>query len=128
MTKNFAPPTASFFGTTRNVPLARAITTSSALIRLCAKQIVLPVLITSVSTASHCPTWALPMKSTASLIGHQRISAAHLVPQLYPIALSASAAISPPWNQPRQLVCGVAAASPMITACRPSNRAAPRDR
>src|SRR5213079_1468078 len=34
--------------------------------KLCAKQIVLPVLITSGSTASHCPTCAVPMKSTAS--------------------------------------------------------------
>src|SRR5215831_4837934 len=56
----------SFFGTTRNVPLARAMTASSALIRLCAKQMVLPVLITSHSTASHCPICALPTKSTAS--------------------------------------------------------------
>ncbi len=53
----------SFLFTTRNVALARAMTTSSALIRLCAKQIVLPVLITSVSTVSHCPIWALLMKS-----------------------------------------------------------------
>ena len=30
----------AFFGTTRNVALARAITTPSALIRLCTKQIV----------------------------------------------------------------------------------------
>ena len=59
------------FGTTRNVALARPITTSSALMRLCAKQIVLPVLITSLSTASHCPTCAVPMKSTASP-SHQR--------------------------------------------------------
>ena len=58
----------SVFGTTRNVPLARAITTSSALIRLCAKQIVRPVRITSLSTASHCPTFAVPTKSTASPI------------------------------------------------------------
>ena len=60
--------TYGFFGTTRNVALARAITTSSALIRLCAKQIVLPVLITSDSTVSYCPTCAVPMKSTASPI------------------------------------------------------------
>ena len=49
-------------------PLARAITTSSALTRLCAKQSVLPVWITSGSTASHCPICAEPMKSTASPI------------------------------------------------------------
>jgi hypothetical protein len=34
---------------------------SSALTRLCAKQIVLPVLITSLSTASHCPICAMPV-------------------------------------------------------------------
>jgi hypothetical protein len=42
-----------FFGITRNVALARAITASSAFTRHCAKQIVLPVLITSVSTVAH---------------------------------------------------------------------------
>src|SRR6516162_7756294 len=52
--------------TTRNVALARAMTTSLALIRLCAKQIVPPVLMTSPSTTSHCPISAVPMKSTAS--------------------------------------------------------------
>jgi hypothetical protein len=51
------------FGTTRNVPLARAITVSSALIRLCAKQIVLPVLITSLSIEHHWPISAEPTKS-----------------------------------------------------------------
>src|SRR6185503_13595508 len=51
----------SFSRTTRKVALARAMTTSSALTKHCAKQIVLPVLITSGSTASHCPTRALPM-------------------------------------------------------------------
>ena len=53
-----------FFGTTRNVPLARAITAPSALTRHCAKQIVLPVLITSLSIASHWPISAEPTKST----------------------------------------------------------------
>src|SRR6266404_9638544 len=53
----------SFFGTTRNVALARAMTRSSAFTKHCAKQIVLPVLITSLSTVSHCPIWALLMKS-----------------------------------------------------------------
>jgi len=43
------------------VPLARAITAPSALIKPCAKQIVLPVLIASHSTASHWPICALPM-------------------------------------------------------------------
>src|SRR5664280_1264010 len=68
LTHRRKPGPYSFFGTTRNVALARAITTPSALMRLCAKQIVLPVLITSDSTASHCPTCAVPMKSTASPI------------------------------------------------------------
>src|ERR1700756_5263275 len=39
---------------------------------------------------------------------HQRIGAAHLEPQLCPMALSANAAIRPPWTNPRALVCGVA--------------------
>src|SRR6266404_7985944 len=84
------------FGTTRNVPLARAITTSSALIKLCAKQIVLPVLITSVSTVSHCPTCAVPMKSIASPIVSREDAPPITCAQLCPIALSARAAISPP--------------------------------
>ncbi len=37
-------------------------------------------------------------------------------PQLWPIALSASAAISPPWIRPRALVCGLASRRPMMTA------------
>src|SRR3954469_9129656 len=57
-----------FFGNTLNVALARAMATSSAFTKHCAKQIVLPVLITSVSTVSHCPIWALLMKSIAMLI------------------------------------------------------------
>ena len=59
---------ASFFGTTRNVAVGARDHDVVGLDRLCAKQIVLPVLITSVSTASHCPTCAVPMKSTASEI------------------------------------------------------------
>src|SRR4030088_2397411 len=41
-----------FFGPTLNVALARAMATPSAFTKHCAKQIVLPVLITSVSAAS----------------------------------------------------------------------------
>jgi hypothetical protein len=52
-----------FFGPTRNVALARAMATPSAFTKHCAKQSVLPVLMTSVSTVSHCPIWALLMKS-----------------------------------------------------------------
>src|ERR1700704_2776272 len=57
-----------FFGPTLNVALAREMATSSAFTKHCAKQIVLPVLITSVSTVSHCPIWALLMKSIDMLI------------------------------------------------------------
>ena len=62
----------SFFGTTRNVALARAMTTPSAFIKHCAKQIVLPVLITSVSTASHCPTCAAADEIDRHADRHQR--------------------------------------------------------
>src|SRR6202035_1262316 len=44
-TKRLADAHSCFFGTTRNVALARAITASSAFTKHCAKQIVLPVLI-----------------------------------------------------------------------------------
>src|SRR5258707_8464195 len=53
----------SFFFTTRNVALARAMAAPSAVTKHCAKQSVPPVLMTSVSTVSHCPIWALLMKS-----------------------------------------------------------------
>jgi len=52
----------------RKDPLARAITAPSAFARHCAKQIVLPVLMTSLSTASHWPISAEPTKSTDSEI------------------------------------------------------------
>ena len=50
---------------TRNVPFARAITTPSAVTRLCTKQSVPPVLITWLLTESHWPICAVPVKSTA---------------------------------------------------------------
>ena len=112
-------------------PLARAITASSALTRHCAKQSVLPVLITSLSTASHCPIWAVPMKS----IAHARPSPANerrpsCGAQLWPIALSVSAAISPPWTKPARV--GVRRGQPKSEDHRlwrfASNRSAPRDR
>src|SRR3954470_10891906 len=62
-----APRNDGYFFTTRNVALARAITAPSAFTKHCAKQSVLPVLITSVSTVSHCPICALEMKSIAML-------------------------------------------------------------
>ena len=73
-----------FFGTTRKVALARAITTSSALARHCAKQIVLPVLITSLSIASHWPIAAEPTKSTDSPAGHFKFLRVWSVKFLHP--------------------------------------------
>ena len=103
-------------GTTRNVPLARAMTMSSALIRHCAKQIVLPVLITSLSTASHCPTFAEPMKSTASPIVTSEdalsIAGRNYSPSRYRQAPRSARRGS----SPRAFVCGIASRSPMMTA------------
>jgi DNA-binding transcriptional LysR family regulator len=104
------------FFTTRNVPLARAITAPSAFTRHCAKQSVLPVLMTSVSTVSHCPTCALLTKSMAMLTVTSETAPRNCWPQLCPIALSVSAAIKPPWTKPRALVCGLASHSPRMTA------------
>jgi hypothetical protein len=105
-----------FLHGTTGIALARAMTTSSALTKHCAKQIVLPVLITSVSTVSHCPIWALLMKSIDMLTVTNELTPRILRPQLCPIALSVSAAIKPPWTNPRALVCGVASRSPRMIA------------
>src|ERR1700682_2418301 len=47
---------------------------------------------------------------------HQRIGAAHFVAAAVPMALSVSAAITPPWTNPRALVWGVASRSPRMIA------------
>src|SRR5271168_5406174 len=67
---------------TRNVPFARAITTPSATTRLWAKQSVPPVLITSLSTESHWPICAVPVKSTARPTVTSRAPPPSLAPQL----------------------------------------------
>ena len=66
-----------FFGTTRNVALARAITTSSALIRLCAKQIVLPVLIDLALDREPLPDLGGADEIDREPDRHQRRHAAH---------------------------------------------------
>ena len=90
--------------------------TPSAFTKHCAKQIVLPVLMTSVSTVSHCPIWALLMKSIDMLTVTSEWAPRNLWPQLCPMALSVSAAINPPWTNPRALVCGVASQRPRMIA------------
>ena len=101
------------FGTTRNVAFARATTTPSALIRLCTKQIVLPVLTTSLSTVSHCPTSAAADEIDRKRDRHQRRHAAHDI-----AAGMAHGVVSERCNQPAvnggrvPLVCGFASRSP----------------
>jgi len=76
------------FGTTRNVALgARNNDRHRLLQNIARSKIVLPVLITSVSTVSHCPIWALLMKSIGHADRHQRISAPHFAAAAVPHGL-----------------------------------------
>ena len=80
-----------------------------------AKQSVEPGFTNTVSNSSHWPLNALPRKSTVRFTVTRLAASPSRRAQVRPMALSASAVISPPWTKPRLLQWAGPARRPRTT-------------